>query len=302
MAYILALLASGRPHGFTASLLDAAAQGAERVPGVQIERVRLHGHKFGPCTSCFNCVRDKDHACTLPDDMGRTGDLMVKVMRANAILIADPVHMWGTSAQCHLFMERLYPFVWSGELEGIPFASISCASNQGMQHLANQTLCRWAFTLGMRYIGGLPVHTSYIKQARRDADALGRRLAEAALVDDGVRQKYPEPERYVDYLSAPWSPLEPYVDNLTGGSMAYGGSLVDQGLASFQRQEALSLLRQAQGPLEEALTCFHRGEYAEACHRLVTAGALWTHATWKEFLEEDVIGAAIPSAYRPLDE
>jgi len=302
MANVLALLASGRSNGFTASLLDAAARGVERVSEVRVERVRLHGHKFGPCTSCFNCIRDEAHACTLPDAMGRDGDLMAKVKRANAILIADPVHKWGTSAQCHLFIERLYPFVWSGALEGIPFASISCASNQGMQRLANQNLCKWAFTLGMRYVGGLPVHTAYMERARRDAQALGRHLAEAALVDASGRQKYAEPERYVDYLGAPWSPLEPYLDNLTHGSMEFGGSLVDQGLASFRRQEALSLLRQAQGPLEEALACYHRGEYAEACRSLVAASALWTHATWKEYLEEDVVGTGIPAAYRPLDE
>jgi hypothetical protein len=34
----------------------------------------------------------------------------------------------------------------------------------------------------------------------------------------------------------------------------------------------------------------------------VKAGALWTHATWKEFLEEEVIGTPAPGAYRPIVE
>ncbi len=163
MAYVLALLASGRTKGFTASVLQAAINGAESVSDVEVELVHLHKYKFGPCTSCFNCIRDEKHNCTLPDAMGGKGELMAKVKRANGWIIADPVHCWGTSAQCHLFIERCYPFIWSGDLEGMPFASISCASNQGMQRLANANLCKWAFTFGLRYIGGLPVHTAYIE-------------------------------------------------------------------------------------------------------------------------------------------
>jgi hypothetical protein len=33
----------------------------------------------------------------------------------------------------------------------------------------------------------------------------------------------------------------------------------------------------------------------------VEASAAWTHATWKEFLEEGVIKAKQPEAYRPLE-
>ena len=302
MARVLALQASGRSGGFTASLLDAVIRGTESVDGVEVHRVRLHSHRFGPCTSCFNCIRDEEHECTLRDAMGGAGALMAAVKGANAMIIADPVHKWGTSAQCHLFIERLYPFVWSGRLEGMPFASISCASNQGMQRLATRNLCKWAFTLGLRYVGGLPVHTAYIERARADAESLGRRLGRASLVDQLGRRKYPEPERYIDYLHAPWSPLEPYLDNLTGGTMAYDGSLIDEGLRTFRREEALDLLRQARAPFKEALALYASGEHVEASRQLVRASALWTHATWKEFLEEDVVGTRVPDAYRPIEE
>lgn len=297
---VLGLLASGRSHGFTGGLLDAALAGAMSAGDVAVERVYLHAHRFGPCTSCFNCIRDASHACTLPDAMGNDGQLMALVRCANALLIADPVHKWGPSAQSHLFMERLYPFVWSGDLEGIPFASISCASNQGMHRLANQELCKWAFTLGMRYIGGLPVHTAALCDARCEAEVLGRRLAEAAITDAEGRRKYPESRRYVDYLQAPWSALKPYLDNLTQGSMRYDGSLIERGLRDFRREESRSFLERARRPFEEALACYLRGEREQACRHLVTASSLWTHATWKEFLEEDVVGASVPPAYRPL--
>jgi multimeric flavodoxin WrbA len=302
MATVLALLASGRKRGFTASVLEAAIRGAEDVDGVQVERVYLHGHAFGPCTSCFNCIRDEAHQCTLPDAMGGDGELMARVRRANGWILADPVHTWGPSAMCHLFVERCYPFVWSGQLEGMPFASISCASNQGMQRLANRNLCKWAFTLGLRYVGGLPVHTAYIERARQEAIDLGRRLAEAAVRDAQARLKYPDPERYVDYLDKPWSVLEPYLENLGNGTIEYEASLLAEGLASFRRPAAIELLQRAKGPFVEALERYKEGQSEAACAQLVKTSALWTHATWVEFLEQDVIKARVPHAYRPIVE
>jgi hypothetical protein len=197
-------------------------------------------------------------------------------------------------------IERCYPFIWSGELEGMPFASISCASNQGMQRLANRTLCKWAFTYGLRYVGGLPVHTVHLEQARQQATELGQKLARAALEDAQTRHKYPDLERYVDYLDLPWSVLEPYLDNLTDGTMQVDASLIAQGLEGFQREAAIMLLKRANGHLRAALAHYEAGQRERACHELVRASALWTHATWQEFLQEDIIRSAVPDAYRPL--
>jgi len=302
MAYVLALLASGRTKGFTASLLESAIEGAQSVENVEVELVHLHKYKFGPCNSCFNCIRDESHNCVLKDAMGGDGELMAKVKRANGWIIADPVHCWGPSAQIHLFIERCYPFVWSGNLEGMPFASISCASNQGMQRIANSNLCKWAFTYGLRYIGGLPVHTAYLERARQEAKELGRKLAEAAIEDAKGRKKFPDPERYVDYLGKPWRVLEPYLDNLSNGTFEYPSSLIAEGFSNFKKQEARELLTEAKSHLEESLNLYKQGKHEEACDQLVRASALWTHATWKEFLEEDVVKTSVPGAYRPIVE
>ncbi|MDP6702188.1 MAG: NAD(P)H-dependent oxidoreductase, partial [Candidatus Latescibacteria bacterium] len=55
MAHVLALLASGRTKGFTATLLRAAVEGAESVEGVEVEWVHLNRYTFKPCASCFSC-------------------------------------------------------------------------------------------------------------------------------------------------------------------------------------------------------------------------------------------------------
>jgi len=306
MARVLAVLCSGRRNGYTARVMEAALEGA-REAGAEVEVAHLREFTFGPCTSCFECVRREEHVCVLPDDMGREGRgrLFLKVLGANALLLADPVHMWGPSASSHLFIERLYPFVWSGGLNGMPFASISCATNQGMQHLALKEICKWAFTLGMRYIGGLSVHAARFERSLREARLLGRRLAEAASEDERGRRRYKDDaERFLDYADKPWSPLLPYLENLTKGTLTYEGSLIEEALCegTFKDRRALELLRRAAGGLKKALKRYKLGDLEGATRALVEASAYWTHATWREFLERGVIGAGPPKAYRPLPD
>lgn len=304
MAKVLAVLCSGRRHGYTATVMEAALEGA-REKGAEVEVVHLREFTFGPCISCFECIRRKDHTCVLPDDMGREGKgrLFVKVREANALLLADAVHMWGPTASAHLFIERLYPFVWSGELNGMPFSSVSCATNQGMQHLATAEICKWAFTLGMRHTGALSVHAARFERALKEAKVLGGRLAEAALKDEKGRRRYRDDiERFLDYADKPWSPLLPYLENLTKGTLTYEGSLLEEALCegTFKDERAVELLTKAAEGLKRALKCYKLGDLEGATRALVEASAYWTHATWREFLEREVIRAKPPKVYRPL--
>jgi len=305
MATLIGVLCSGRRHGYTAGLLDAALESAAEVEGVQVDRVALHDYTFGPCKSCFECIRREDHVCILKDDMGHEGQgvLFGKVAAANALLIADPVHNWGPTATCHLLIERLYPFLWSGALGGLPFAGISCASNQGMHRLARANLCKWAFGYGMRYVGGVAAHCAYYEEACNETRRLGRELAQAALADerDG-RRPLTDLDRFLSYVGSPWVAFEPYLDNLTSGTGEWDQSLMYRGLSqgTFQRPEARELLEQSLTDLRRALTLRRLGDLEGATRALVEASAAWTHATWKEFLEEDVIKAKQPEAYRPL--
>lgn len=308
MANILAVLCSGRRKGYTSSLLAAAVEGMQRVRSVEVEVIRLHDFRFGPCSSCFTCIRDANHCCIQDDCFGRQGkgELFVKMKRAHGLFLADAVHHWGPTAMCHLFIERLYPFLWSGELDGMPFASVSCATNQGMQRLANAEICKWAFSYGMRYIGGLPVHVAYWDRAVEAVQNLGQRLAEAALIDEreGRRPHGGDEPRWLAYRGQPWEVLKPYLDNLTNGTFELPDSLPATALreGTFKRPEAVELLEQVVPELEKALTADRSGEEEAAIHHLVQASAFWTHATWKEFLEEQAIHASAPAVYRPLPE
>jgi len=306
MARILALLCSGRRQGYTAQVMEAAVEGMRSVEGVEVEVVHAFRYRFAPCNSCFTCIRNPGCGCVLDDDMGRRGEgeLYRKVTRAHGLFLADPVHGWGPTAMAHLFFERLYPTLWTGELQGMPFASVSVATNQGMQRLAHHNIVKWAFCAGMIYIGGLPVHASYLQEALGEARKIGVRLGEAALKDanEGRHPFASDADRFIAYMGKPWEVLPHYLDNLTNGTMELECSLPARALAegTFSNPEAAELLEKTKESLALTLTAYRAGDLVEANRLLAKASAYWTHATWKEFLEENVIGAKQPPAYRPL--
>jgi len=86
MATLLAVLSTPRTGGFTASLWRAAVEAAE-AEGVEVDAVSLADFSFGPCRSCYSCIRSSKHVCPLPDDMGRAGRgrLFARVTKANAL-------------------------------------------------------------------------------------------------------------------------------------------------------------------------------------------------------------------------
>lgn len=305
MATILAVLTSARRKGFTAGLLERAATAAGAVPGVQVQVVCAHDFRFGPCVSCFACVRAPGAGCVLDDDMGHSGAgaLYRLIASANALLIADPVHNWSPSAAARLLIERCYPFLWSGALKGIPAATISCASNQGMQRLARRELCKWLFGLRARYLGGVAAHVARLEHHAHEAEKLGRALGQAALSDERGRQAWDDRDAFEHYTRhAPWDPLECYLDNLTEGTFAAQSSIITSALreGGLQCERARELLQRAQQGLERTLELYRAGDRPAAARALADASSFWTHATWTEFLQARVIGVPQPDAYRPL--
>ena len=308
MATVLAVLTSGRKHGFTARLLQSAISGIESVAGVETDFLHTHDFIYGPCTSCFACVRSDEHVCVLDDDMGRNGEgeVFQRLSRANGIIIADPVHNWSPTASARLLIERCYPFVWSGKLKGMPAASISCASNQGMHRLARAEICKWLFGLRTRFVGGVAAHVAFFDRALAEAEILGVTLGRAALVDETEgRRPWDDAECFAYYTEhAHWAPTQPYIDNLTDGTMLAESSIMAAALQSgvLQSPEAVEYLRKAQEEFQNTVHLYRAGEFTEAAKSLAEASAYWTHATWKQFLEDEVIGVKQPEAYRPISE
>ncbi|MFW6118224.1 MAG: flavodoxin family protein [Chloroflexota bacterium] len=303
--HVLGVLFSARKHGWTSRLLDAGLEGAASVEGVTVEKINAHKYKYIPCISDMACIRDPEHGCILDDDFGRYGEgiLYRKVRDANGIFVADPVYLWGTSALLRMFLERMYPFIWSGEINGQPFASVSCASNSGFQYWATSDIPRQIFNFGSRYIGGVAVHTSYFEEGLKKARELGKKLGEFALQDAKGRIKLTDLEKFSLYRE-PWDVSEAYLIQLTNGSMKAEESMSKKALEkdTFKRPDALEILKEADDKIQKAFKAWNNGDRATAESELSDGTALWTEATWREFLEEKVARCKKPAAYRPMPE
>jgi hypothetical protein len=233
--------------------------------------------------------------------MGK-GELFQKIVNANALFIAQPVYFWGVPAVTHLFFERFYPFLFSGELNGMPFASLSQAGNQGMAIMANRRMTRWAFNLKMNYIGGLPVHMVQFDEAKIRARYLGKKIAEAANLDANERKKITDKENFLGFQGNPWSVLEPYIENLTNGSFIYEDSLIQYALShsTVKRPDAVELLQKADEEFKLTMYHYKLNNNQKAIEHLVKASAFWTNATYKEFFEE-MLKVEQPKEYRPIE-
>jgi multimeric flavodoxin WrbA len=233
--------------------------------------------------------------------MGRNGEgeLFQKILKANGLFIAQPVYCWGMPSATHTFLERLYPFSFTNEINGMPFAFLSQASNQGMARLANREMSKFAFIYRFKYVGGLPVHMAYFEEAMVEARYLGKKLAEAALIDAKGRKKISDLENYLSSANKPWKVLVPYLDNLTNGTFNYEESIIEKSLkyGTFKKKDAIELLKKAGEELKRTLLYYHLNENLEAIKHLVKTSAYWTQATYKEF-GEDVVKVKLPEVYK----
>ena len=302
MAYILAALATNRRSGFTATTLKAACAGAEEIAGVQCEIICLARYDFKPCLSSFWCARNQGQGCVLPDAMGDKGNgvLFQKVRDAHGMLLATPVHTWGPSALAHMFWERLYPFLYSDGLNGLPFASIACATNQGFQRQAVEEMAKWAFCRGVRYIGDIAGHALDYDQTLEQARAIGRRVGQAASSDaQHGRQRFTDAEKFTYYLDKPYQVLDPYLANITQGTFNLEDSLPQRGATDFIKDEARQLATRATAEFTQALA-LRSTDNAAAHQALMRASAFWTQATWKEFVETYISKRNTVEPYRNL--
>jgi multimeric flavodoxin WrbA len=266
-----------------------------------------HDYTYGPCKSCFSCIKNVGGGCVIDDDWGRNGEgpLYKAFKRANGLLVVDPVHSWGISAAGRTFFERIYPTFWEGTPYGLPFASVSCASNQGFQYRATEEYCKLAASHAFRWIGGLPVHAAYYEEAKQAACELGERIADAAMKDAAEgRKKLTDEEIFLHYNGTPWDIVHGYLENLTNGTFRYEDAVpvraLEQGLVD--RHEAVVLMRDVCAYLKVALEYYHAGQREEAAKELAMTAKYWTHASYKQYCEGITVKTDIPGTYRPLDE
>jgi len=285
---LLAIQASPRRKGFTAHLMEILIEGARQVQGIRIEEIFLPDQHLEFCRGCFSCKCFPYH-CPLEDDMGEKGEgsLHRKLEKANALLLTLPTYFWSANALTHTFFERCYPFIWSQQLNGLPFAFVASAYNSGMHREAARWVEKWAFILSLHPVGGMGVHFIELDELRKRIRDLGKRCAHAALEDfSHGRRAVAAEERYVRSLGESWDLPGLYLDNITGGTGRREALLTTVGFQKgwFKYREAFRFFQEADELFRRMIDCLEAGEKEEAMQLLSRAHRVWKDGTFLEFI------------------
>jgi len=101
---VLVMLGSPRRKGNSAILADQITKGAKSARA-KVETIYLHGKTIAPCKACLACQKKNSKGCSIKDDMQ---DLYLKLIEADAWVIASPVYWFTMSAQTKIFMDRCF--------------------------------------------------------------------------------------------------------------------------------------------------------------------------------------------------
>lgn len=103
---ILVLNGTYRPNGTTAELARSFMEGA-KANGADVDMIMLRDRTIGYCTNCLKCYGFTGKGmspCSLKDDMD---DLIPRMVEADGILFASPVHNGFVTGLMTVFWERL---------------------------------------------------------------------------------------------------------------------------------------------------------------------------------------------------
>jgi len=103
---ILILNGTYRPDGTTTELARSFMEGA-RANGAEADMIMLRERTIGYCTNCLKCygfTGDGISPCSLKDDMD---ELIPRIVEADGILFASPVHNGFVTGLMTIFWERL---------------------------------------------------------------------------------------------------------------------------------------------------------------------------------------------------
>lgn len=286
-AKLLAIQASPRRQGFTNQLMNIILEGARDVKGVEIEEIFLPDRRLEFCRGCFSC-KNPPHHCPLQDDMGQNGggELHKLLEGINGFIFTLPTYLWSANALTHTFFERCYTFLWSQQLNGLPFVYVTSAYNSGMHRESARSVEKWAFICSLKLVGGLAVHFAHLEEVREELKELGRRCAHAAVEDfEKGREKISQGDRYVQALDESWDLPGLYVDNITRGTGEKKDLLTTLGFERgwFKQPEAYPLLEKADELFRQIIENLNTGNRKEAMKLLSEAHRIWKDGTLIEF-------------------
>jgi len=186
---ILAVYGSPRRRGNTATLLDAAVEGA-LAAGARVEKIVLRDMKISPCLEIYGCKSEGE--CAIRDDFQAVRD---KFLAAQGVMLASPIFFYAVSGHTKALMDR-FQSLWVKKhwIDNVPFGKqtytkkglfISVGATRGKKLFEGATLSiRYFFdvlgislfkALTYRQIdvaGDIDKHPEYIREAYDAGKAL----------------------------------------------------------------------------------------------------------------------------------
>ncbi|MBL7140037.1 MAG: flavodoxin family protein [Planctomycetes bacterium] len=104
--HVLGISSSPRARSNSDALLGEALRGAE-TGGARTEHVRLSDLAIAPCRACEACAKTGE--CVIRDDFQ---PLLAKLLQADRLVFATPVHFMGVASQGKVFIDRCQS-LWS---------------------------------------------------------------------------------------------------------------------------------------------------------------------------------------------
>ncbi len=106
---LLAIIGSPRKGKATDTLVGKAIEGAlQKAPDASVKKIYLSDYEIHFCKDCLACWRsDTDDSiakCAIRDDMD---DINQEILKADALIMATPIHMGYASALMMTFLERI---------------------------------------------------------------------------------------------------------------------------------------------------------------------------------------------------
>lgn len=111
MTHVLAINGSYRDDGIVDQTVNTMAE-AIKASGGSIDIVHLRDHPIEFCLNCRECMQTKGSTpghCVLEDGMHQ---LIARIERADAYILASPTNLGSVTAVFKRFMERLAPYAY----------------------------------------------------------------------------------------------------------------------------------------------------------------------------------------------
>jgi multimeric flavodoxin WrbA len=184
---VVTILGSPRERGNTATVLSSF----EHLVGAhhEVKRLRVARAAVNGCLGCGACQRVVDRPGCVQNDW--ISHAIHEILKADLVVYASPVYVWGFTAQMKALLDRHYCLVKSGKgtvrhlFEGTPAVLLTTCGGSAE---VNADLIEQTFTREMAYLHGRIVSVHCVPNCSESA-ALGERAEQTArrMLDSALR-------------------------------------------------------------------------------------------------------------------